>query len=75
MSEQTTVIIRSKIPDLLSEKNMSRKQFAAYCMLKGISQTTGYKMADGATDISIPSLAAAASILKVDMGSLMVIES
>jgi hypothetical protein len=75
MDTQTAgVEYKSKIPGLIEEKGFTIKQFVAYCMLAGISQTTAYKMATGATDVSIPSLAAAAVVLKTTIGNLLEIE-
>lgn len=61
--------LRSRIPDLLKEPD-DRRLFIAGCMLKGMSEYTARKIANGNTDAQASNLAIAASVLDKPFGEL-----
>ena len=61
--------LNSRIPELLKDSE-ARRMFIAGCMMKGMSEYTARKIANGNTDAQASNLAIAASVLQKDFGDL-----
>jgi hypothetical protein len=55
----------SFVPDLLDQKGWDKKTFAAYCMLRKMSQDTARRLAEGETNFNTETLRIAAEVLEV----------
>ncbi len=71
--EAVAMGLRSRIPELLAAKGWDPKQFAAYCMLEGLSADTANRLARGDTDARTKTLAKVAKVLGVTKFDDMII--
>jgi hypothetical protein len=70
--ENTNVVIKSKIPELLKALEMDKNEWRGHCILRGLSADTADKLFDGDINIRVLTLEAAANILGVrDPGELV----
>lgn len=64
--------IKSFVPELIAQQGWNEREFIAYCMLQGLSQTTAQRAARGATSLNTDTMERLVRVFKLERLSQLI---